>query len=53
LTFFVDRSLGRWAVPSALRTAGFEVVAHDDVFRADTADDVWLAEAGARAGSCS
>jgi PIN like domain len=48
LTFFVDRSLGRWAVPSALRDAGFEVVIHDDVFAADTDDDIWLAEAGAR-----
>jgi uncharacterized protein with PIN domain len=48
LTFFVDRSLGRWAVPSALRAAGFEVVAHDDVFAADTDDDIWLAEAGAQ-----
>lgn len=48
MTFFVDRSLGRWAVPSALRNAGFEVVTHDDVFAADTDDDVWLAEAGAQ-----
>jgi PIN like domain len=48
LTFFVDRSLGRWVVPSALRDAGFAVVIHDDVFVANTDDDVWLAEAGAR-----
>jgi uncharacterized protein with PIN domain len=48
LTFFVDRSLGRWAVPSALRNAGFDVVIHDDVFAADTDDDIWLAEAGAQ-----
>jgi PIN like domain len=48
LTFFVDRSLGRWAVPWALRDAGFDVVIHDDVFAADTDDDIWLAEAGAR-----
>lgn len=48
MTFFVDRSLGRRAVPSSLRDAGFEVVAHDDVFAADTDDDVWLAEAGAQ-----
>jgi len=48
LTFFVDRSLGRRAVPSALRDAGFEVVSHDDVFAADTDDEIWLAEAGAR-----
>jgi predicted nuclease of predicted toxin-antitoxin system len=48
LTFFVDRSLGRRAVPSALRDAGFEAVAHDDVFAVDTDDEVWLAEAGTR-----
>jgi uncharacterized protein with PIN domain len=48
LTFFIDRSLGRWAVPSALRDAGFDVVIHDDVFAADTDDEIWLAEAGAQ-----
>lgn len=48
MTFFVDRSLGRWAVPSALRAAGFEVVSHDDMFAADTDDYIWLAEAGAQ-----
>jgi len=48
LTFFVDRSLGRRAVAFALRDAGFEVVVHDDVFAADTDDEVWLAEAGER-----
>ncbi len=48
MTFFVDRSLGRRAVPSALRDAGFEVVSHDDVFAADTDDEIWLTEAGAR-----
>jgi hypothetical protein len=48
LTFFIDRSLGQRAVPSALRDAGFEVVIHDDVFAPDTDDEVWLAEAGAR-----
>jgi predicted nuclease of predicted toxin-antitoxin system len=48
LTFFVDRSLGRRAVPSALRDAGFEVVSHDDVFAADADDEIWLTEAGAR-----
>jgi hypothetical protein len=48
LTFFVDRSLGRRAVPSALRDAGFDVVIHDDLFGVDTDDDIWLTEAGAR-----
>jgi predicted nuclease of predicted toxin-antitoxin system len=48
LTFFVDRSLGQRAVPFALRDTGFQVVIHDDVFAADTDDEVWLAEAGAQ-----
>lgn len=48
MTFFVDRSLGRRAVPSALRQAGFDVVVHDDVFAADTDDEIWLREAGVK-----
>jgi hypothetical protein len=46
LTFFVDRSLGRRAVPTALRDAGFQVVVHDDVFAVNTDDEVWLGQAG-------
>jgi hypothetical protein len=38
LTFFVDRSLGGRMVPAALRDAGFEVVAHDDIFTPETDD---------------
>lgn len=48
MTFFVDRSLGRRIVPTALRDAGFDVVAHDEIFAADTEDEVWLTEAGSR-----
>ncbi|HEY8114126.1 MAG TPA: hypothetical protein VII16_14930 [Actinomycetes bacterium] len=48
MTFFVDRSLGRRIVPSALRDAGYDVAIHDDIFAADAHDEVWLAEAGRR-----
>ena len=40
--YFVDRSLGRIIVPNALRAAGCQVVAHDEEFRQDEADDVWI-----------
>lgn len=30
----------------ALRSAGYNVIAHDQLFTQDTADEVWLAEAG-------
>jgi hypothetical protein len=33
-------------VPAALRAAGATVVVHDDVFGADTPDEVWLEKAG-------
>jgi hypothetical protein len=48
LTFFVDRSLGRRAVPAALRVAGYEVVVHDDMFSRDTDDELWLDHAGSQ-----
>jgi hypothetical protein len=48
LVFFVDASLGRRIVPEALRTAGFEVIAHDDRFEPATPDAKWLEEAGRR-----
>ena len=38
-TFFVDRALGGKVVAVALRTAGEQVKAHDDLFPQDT-DDV-------------
>jgi predicted nuclease of predicted toxin-antitoxin system len=46
VVFFLDASLGRRIVASALREAGFEVIAHDDRFEPATPDAVWLAEAG-------
>lgn len=46
MTFFVDRSLGSRQVPEALRSAGHEVVAHDELFAPDTDDEVWLRRAG-------
>ena len=48
LVFFVDRSLGGKLVAEALRSAGAEVVAHDDVFDQNATDVEWLAEAGRR-----
>jgi len=44
--FFVDRSLGRIGVASALRAAGFPVVAHDERFDPATPDEYWLETAG-------
>lgn len=43
--FFTDRDLGR-RFPSSLRSAGFEVEAHDDVFAHDVVDEEWLAYVG-------
>jgi hypothetical protein len=48
VTFFVDRSLGRRIVPTRLLEAGFDVVAHDEVFDHRTFDVEWLAVAGDR-----
>lgn len=47
-TFFVDRSLGRRFVAEALRAAGVRVEVHDDHFRIDERDDVWLPQVGAK-----
>ncbi len=46
--FFVDRSLGRLTVVTALSQAGYQAVAHDDQFPQDTPDADWLATAGAK-----
>ncbi len=46
LTFFVDRQLGRFIVPEALRAAGAHVEAHDDHFAQNTPDVEWLTKAG-------
>lgn len=45
---FVDRSLGREIVVSALRAAGETVHAHDDHFDQATPDTEWLAAVGKR-----
>jgi hypothetical protein len=45
--FFIDRNIGRRIVPEALRSAGFPVVHHDDVFPDPTTpDEEWLARCG-------
>jgi uncharacterized protein with PIN domain len=45
-TFFIDRSLGKKAVASALIDAGHNVIIHDDIFAQNTPDEDWLKEAG-------
>jgi predicted nuclease of predicted toxin-antitoxin system len=47
-TFFIDRSLGRHIVATALRQAGLEVEVHDDHFPPDAKDQEWLSEVGVR-----
>lgn len=47
--FFVDRSLGRYAVPNALRAAGWTIRTHHEVYaeRDEAVEDVeWLEYAG-------
>jgi predicted nuclease of predicted toxin-antitoxin system len=46
--FFIDRSLGKHTVSSALRNAGAQVELHDDHFQPDAKDAEWLLEAGRR-----
>jgi hypothetical protein len=43
---FCDRGLGRWKVPERLRKLHSSVIAHDDLFAPDTADEAWLRVAG-------
>lgn len=47
-TFFVDRSLGRNVVVTALREHGLQAVAHDEVLAQETKDTEWIAECGRR-----
>jgi len=47
-TYFVDRSLGGNIVVNALRNAGAEVKAHDDLFEIDALDEEWLQHCGMR-----
>ena len=44
--FFIDRDLGRFTVPGALRSAGAQVEVHADHFPDDAPDETWLAAAG-------
>jgi predicted nuclease of predicted toxin-antitoxin system len=46
--FFLDRSLGKHRVATALRQAGATLHIHDDHFPPDAKDEDWLAEAGRR-----
>jgi len=39
---FLDRSLGKQIIASALRRAGYDVEVHDDHFRPDAPDSEWL-----------
>ena len=45
---FIDRSLGRLTIATALRAQGAEVHTHDDYFPQDARDEEWLAEVGRR-----
>ena len=44
--FFLDRSLGKFKVAAALRSAGAIVEVHDDHFPQDAPDEEWLRVAG-------
>ena len=46
--FFVDRSLGVEPIRSSLEREGVIVKIHDDLFKRDEEDHVWLAEVGNR-----
>lgn len=46
--FFLDRSLGKKRIATALRDAGATVHVHDDHFPPDAKDEEWLSQAGTR-----
>lgn len=46
IVFFVDRSLGRNVIASALNSIGAKTEIHDDHFPQDTGDITWLTEVG-------
>jgi predicted nuclease of predicted toxin-antitoxin system len=48
LTFFLDRSLGKELIATALREAKVLVEVHDDQFAPNAKDEEWLAEVGRR-----
>jgi hypothetical protein len=52
IVFFIDRSLGRKAVATALRNAGARVEVHDDHLPQDAKDEEWLRYVGEREGWC-
>lgn len=41
-TYFVERNLGRFEVPKALKAAGANVVVHHDVLPHDSPDEDWI-----------
>ena len=43
---FLDRSLGKQVIATALRAAGFKVEVHDNRFSTDAKDHEWLTEVG-------
>ncbi len=45
---FVDRSLGRIIIATALRAQGVEIHTHDALFPENARDEEWLAEVGRR-----
>ena len=47
--FFIDRSIGKHTIASALRAAGAKVEVHDDHFPPDAKDQDWLFEVGRKA----
>ena len=48
LVLFLDRSLGKHVVATALRQAGAHVEIHDDHFASDARDEDWLKDVGRR-----
>jgi predicted nuclease of predicted toxin-antitoxin system len=45
-TYFLDRSLGRIKLATALREAGLNIEVHDSHFAQDATDEEWLAAVG-------
>jgi predicted nuclease of predicted toxin-antitoxin system len=47
-TIFIDRNSGGKTFRDILTSAGIKVVLHDEIFKNDTPDEVWLKEISAR-----
>jgi predicted nuclease of predicted toxin-antitoxin system len=45
-TYFLDRSLGRFKLATALRHAGLHIQVQDDLFAQDAPDEEWLSAVG-------